>query len=71
MNFAAGILSFLVGVEEPPGPLVWKWQMGIAALHPSYGIGVDALPERFAPCARIVVASFEVEPLRGENSMTT
>jgi hypothetical protein len=25
----------------------------------------------FPPCARIVVASFEVEPLRGENSTTT
>jgi len=29
------------------------------------------LPMCPAPCARIVVASFEVEPLRGENSTTT
>jgi len=29
------------------------------------------LPMSPAPCARIVVASFEVEPLRGENSTTT
>jgi hypothetical protein len=29
------------------------------------------LPVSSAPCARIVVVSFEVEPLRGENSTTT
>ena len=29
------------------------------------------LPMSPAPCVRIVVASFEVEPLRGENSTTT